>query len=724
MARRAPTRVPADTLTGPHTRPLDRRDRDRARPYRMRIPPSIQHSLASGDIDAVEAEWLAAVDGEIAVETFLAITNGLVRLDEGERVGTLLELLDDQLQDRGQWAERLDLIRGAGSRYLRSGQVYETVLDTLHELYRDRESDLSELLHELGLDRGRQETVKLWDKVDRLRNLLAFQRGDIVEMTGRGVGRIAEVNMPLQTFKVDLEKANGVAVGFRAAGKMLTLLPPEHVLRRKLEEPEELAAMKPPALLELTLKSYDRPLTGAEVRAIVVGIIPARRWSSWWTSARKQAQVLSSGGSRQTYRWVEATDAESSLWQEFEQATPRARIGLLRRAANQSQELRDRMAAFLDDLGQGLARGQPALAFEIRCALERFGAEPTWPAEELLASLKDPLDFFASIDPRGPREQAYRVLPDCRSDWREVLEKRFLLETDTKAIGTIAELIDEELLRRCAARAQVQPHRTPAAFTWLAEGAATDPALRDGRQNRLLNLLIQALRNEAFASFRLRLKALFDSGGTVPKLLPELTLEEARQAEVSIRHAALEDYRREPLLTALHLKFPDLLADQDTDDDLYALPASIAAKRERLRELVEEELPANRKAIEEARALGDLRENFEYKSARQRHEYLTSLATELQQDLQRSTPIDLAAAACDKLRIGNQAILESETGEQRTLAILGPWESAPERGVISYESDLALKLLGSEPGAEVEMNGETFTVQAIETLASATPAPE
>ena len=47
--------------------------------------------------------------------------------------------------------------------------------------------------------------------------------------------------------------------------------------------------------------------------------------------------------------------------------------------------------------------------------------------------------------------------------------------------------------------------------------------------------------------------------------LPELTLEEARQAEVSIRHAALEDYRREPLLAALHLKFPDLLADQDAD---------------------------------------------------------------------------------------------------------------------------------------------------------------
>ena len=298
-----------------------------------------------------------------------------------------------------------------------------------------------------------------------------------------------------------------------------------------------------------------------------------------------------------------------------------------------------------------------------------------------------------------------------------MLEKRFLLETDTKAIGTIADIVDEELLRRCAARAGVQPHRTPAAFTWLAEQAAAEPALRAGRQNRLLNLLIQALRQDAFAPFRPRLKALFDSGGTVPKLLPELTLEEARQAEVSIRHAALEDYRREPLLAALHLKFPDLLADQDAaEDDLYALPASIAAKRDRLRELVEEELPANRRAIEEARALGDLRENFEYKSARQRHEYLTSLATELQQDLQRSTPIDLASAACDKLRIGNRAIFQSKSGEQRSLAILGPWESAPERGIISYESDLAVRLLGSEPGAEVEMDGETFTLQAIENL--------
>ena len=683
----------------------------------MRIPQSTQDSLARGDIDAVEADWLVAIEGEIEVEQFLAITKGLVRLGEEDRVGTLLELLDDQLREREMWAARLDLIRGAAHYFVRGGQVYDTVLDTLHELYSDRESDLNGLLQDLNLDQGRQHANKLWDKVDRLRNLLAFRPGDIVEMEGRGVGRIAEVNMPLHVFKVDLEKAKGVSVGFRAAGKMLRLLPEGHVLRQKLEEPEQLEGLKPTELLERTLKSYDRPLTGAEVKIIVVGIIPERRWSSWWTSARKQPQVLSSGGPRQTYRWLEATDAEDSLWREFQAAPNRQKVGLLRRAANQSQELRGRMAEAIDRLSRTLRDRQPALAFELRYALERFGAEPSWPAEDLLRNLPDPLEFFASLEQRAAREQGYALLPACRDDWLEVLERRFLLESDTKAIDAIAAALEEEALRRCAARAQVQPHRTPAAFTWLVERAASEPSLREGRQNRLLNLLIQALRHDAFAPFRVRIKNLFDSGGTAPRLLPELTLDEARQAEVAIRHAALEDYRREPLLAALHLKFPDLQADQDAEsDDLYALPASIEAQREKLRELVEQEIPANRKAIEEARALGDLRENFEYKSARQRHEYLTALATQLQQDLQRSTPIDTTSAACDRLRIGNQATLESDSGEQRTLAILGPWESAPERGIISYESDLGGRLLGSEPGARVELDGETFTLRAIEAI--------
>ncbi len=67
----------------------------------------------------------------------------------------------------------------------------------------------------------------------------------MVAMANQGVGRVVEVNLPLETLKIDFERMSGVTVGFRAAAKMLTPLPPGHLLRRKLEDPEGLAKLRP-----------------------------------------------------------------------------------------------------------------------------------------------------------------------------------------------------------------------------------------------------------------------------------------------------------------------------------------------------------------------------------------------------------------------------------------------------------------------------------------------
>ena len=49
------------------------------------------------------------------------------------------------------------------------------------------------------------------------------------------------------------------------------------------------------------------------------------------------------------------------------------------------------------------------------------------------------------------------------------------------------------------------------------------------------------------------------------------------------------------------------------------------------------------------------------------------------------------------MRLGCRADLDGEDGE-RSLTILGPWESDPERSIISYESDLGRLLLGRQVG--------------------------
>jgi transcription elongation GreA/GreB family factor len=179
------------------------------------------------------------------------------------------------------------------------------------------------------------------------------------------------------------------------------------------------------------------------------------------------------------------------------------------------------------------------------------------------------------------------------------------------------------------------------------------------------------------------------------------------------RAAGLEEYQREALERAVEIRFPALQQRQGGAQVLWALPSSIGAKKAELEHLTRRELPANRKAIEEARAHGDLRENFEYKAARQRHEVLSAMATQLHRDLSRARPLDLAAVEPSQVRVGTRVRLATGDAE-RTLTLLGPWESDPERGVISYESELGQALLGKVVGDEVEVEGRPARVAALE----------
>ena len=273
-----------------------------------------------------------------------------------------------------------------------------------------------------------------------------------------------------------------------------------------------------------------------------------------------------------------------------------------------------------------------------------------------------------------------------------------------------AEIPPPENFRRAVRRCLAQPGRAAGFFVWVAEAASEDEELQE-LGARLFKKILGALALEEIAPYRNRLLALCDSGGTLPRLLPHLDDANAREAEQSvIRAIGLRRDQREALLNAIYLKFPALAHEQRAP--LYALEASIRGKRSELKRLLEEDIPANRRAIEEARALGDLRENFEYKAARQRHEYLTAVATALDDDLARSQVLDPSEIDASQVRIGTEVKLIGDDLE-RTIKILGPWESSPENNIVSYESDLARSLLGKREGDEVDVGDQSTRIASI-----------
>jgi transcription elongation GreA/GreB family factor len=683
----------------------------------MAISRNTQNHLAKGDFAALEGEWLASLEQDPTdLDYFVGVARALVGNGQEGRARDLLEMLDEQLREGAHWSARLKLLKRTGQLILPADKIHPTIVSTLGKLYSGR-GTYKGLFEAVGLHRAPQDIPKTWEKVDRLEALLSFDVGTVVAMEGKGVGRVVEANLGLESFKVDFERNKGLMVGFKAAPKLLQPLAPEHVLRRKIEEPAALKALAPPELLRIVLLSYDRPLTAGEIRDVLHGIVGESQWTSWWSAARKHQQVVASGGGgRQTYRWADTSgDALESVWKAFAKADPRGKVERLKREGARDPELRERMAAELSHVAEASIDTDPGLAFEIWFALERTGGAPPdvdWSPDALLAD--QPQRVFAGIEERLLRERAYVMVRERREDWPNLFRDALGKESDPRALEILADGLAQgapKELDRFLDSLLAQPHRNPAAFTWLAERAAVDETLRARNPLRLLQQILTAFNRDEFATFRVRLLALAESGNTVPRLLAHLSEDQAAQAEDAVqRAAALEPFQREQLVNAIQLRFP--AQRKESEVALYAVPASIEAKRAELHQIMTKDIPANRKAIEEARAMGDLRENFEYKSARQRHEYLNSRASALNAELARVRPIDTTGMENSEVRIGSRIHL---TGSHpRTLTILGPWESKPEEDVISYESELAKEILGKKVGDGLALGGEAWTIAKIE----------
>ncbi|MDR1395474.1 MAG: transcription elongation factor GreA [Deltaproteobacteria bacterium] len=125
--------------------------------------------------------------------------------------------------------------------------------------------------------------------------------------------------------------------------------------------------------------------------------------------------------------------------------------------------------------------------------------------------------------------------------------------------------------------------------------------------------------------------------------------------------------------------------------------------KKELERLIKEERPAVIKAIEEARAHGDLSENAEFHAAKERQGFIEGRIGELETQLATSQVEDIAGPY-SRCVFGATVTMENvDTGDLRTYTLVGPYESAPEKGLLSVATPIGRALLGREEGDEVRV---------------------
>jgi transcription elongation factor GreA len=136
-------------------------------------------------------------------------------------------------------------------------------------------------------------------------------------------------------------------------------------------------------------------------------------------------------------------------------------------------------------------------------------------------------------------------------------------------------------------------------------------------------------------------------------------------------------------------------------------------------ELVQKKIPANSKEIAIARSYGDLRENHEYKSAKEMQRLLMRRKGELESQMVRARGMDFSQAKTDQVNIGTRVHLtDLDNNQAESYSILGAWDSNPDRHIVSYMTPFAQALLGKKPGEEaaldLEGHSRRFRIERIE----------
>jgi transcription elongation GreA/GreB family factor len=196
-----------------------------------------------------------------------------------------------------------------------------------------------------------------------------------------------------------------------------------------------------------------------------------------------------------------------------------------------------------------------------------------------------------------------------------------------------------------------------------------------------------------------------------------------------------EELDKRSLLAAIIKLYPDVQAmvvgseksgsaesksDAKNEGKIIVSWPSLKRRQAELEEITTKKIPQNSKDIGIARGYGDLRENHEFKSAKEMQTILARQKAELESDLARAEAQDFTDVDTSKVTLGTMVTIKDvATGEPNSYTILGAWDSDVSKGIISYETVVARALLNHAVGEQIELpagegGSRQVTIEKIE----------
>lgn len=572
--------------------------------------------------------------------------------------------------------------------------------------------------------------------------LEAMEPGAYVMHRSWGFGQIKSYDESAHKLVIDFKGKKSHAMDPAFCINTMDVLPAKHILVRKETEAAKVSDQienNPVQLVIDTLSAYPNKAASAiELETTLAQVVGEEKFKRWFANVKKQLIKDPRVGvpAKKTEVYVvreEPVSAEDEILEAFGTTrSARRRITLAEDllAASIKEEAKPGLQSVLNGLTEAVRDSNQLDAAErlygafVRDELARILGHDTGhlnpPQSELIKEIRG-LSAIAEKIPVHFQSRFLDLVKETHPlEWREIVFA--LLKTSqgkftTECINFLVEHGQSEELATTLARWKTEQNLRAPVLLWVIKNRHSKKfakLLNNLVTPRLLSAIFFAIDYEALQSAGTRriplAEALSDDPELISDLLATADTETARDlANTLLLNQGFEELTKKSLLARFIKLFPSLQAlvagdAEAKDEQLIVSRASYEKKRTEYEEIVSKRIPDNSKAIAAAREHGDLRENSEFKMAKQDQSVLMAQKAQLERDLARARISDFSDATTDQVSVGTIVDLRDVVnGKAVRYTVLGAWDSDPDNHVIAYKTPLGQALLGKKVGEHVKL---------------------
>lgn len=685
----------------------------------------------------------------VEAEEFITLLKAIKKSDFakhfGQLVSSALPLWRTIKDEEGSYNTLKELI---DLQTTNSPELADETLKALEDRYA-KQPHYNERLRLIGMrsKESFQGALANYDLLDHMK------KGKFVFHTGGwGTGEIMDVSAVREQVSIEFENIAGRKhMTFANAFKTLIPLPDDSFLARRFADPDKLekeAKANAAEIVKLLLRDLG-PKTAAEIKDELCDlVIPDKEWTKWWQAARtklkKDTMVESPAQLKDPFilRKAEVTHEERLLSSIEENSSVESIIQtsysfvrdfphVLKNEALKKQ-LQDRLFSLFDD--PSITKPQE---LQLHLFLEHHFGQAS--KEHLLENLVHDMNNLApvvqAIEIIALKKRALTLIRTHREDWMQL----FLDLLETVPQSALREYIVKELSEKSPGRLMkkledllASPESHPELFVWyfqLIIGKDGDTLPFHDKRGQLLffeGFLILFSVLESKPDYRDLSKKMYAmlSGkrfALVRSILEGSSLEFINEYLLLISKCqSLSDHDAKILRSLAEVVHPSLAKrkhDAQIDGHIiWTTEAGFLRVQDYVKHLGTTEIVENAREIEAARALGDLRENSEYKFALEKRSRLQGELKQLSEQLQRSRIISELDVRKGEAYIGSVVKAVDSRGAETTYSILGPWDADVEKNILSFQSKLAQSIISLKVGDKFTFKDEPYTITSLSNI--------